>query len=182
MYEMWSCVIFYHLLNRFLQPDDGCVSTSWKWLNIEVYTDIHGFILLYKEQISQKLFRRTRKTLNIFKNVPEKNKNFKSNWVVLAHSKPNIFSVGQPWCPPFIWDLAPPPSQLFQCCNGPVGSLLQILKANDFNRDGCITFIVQFPCRKMKTFLFARIISEKIASSETLRYVILHLFLCSGNP
>ena len=26
--------------------------------------------------------------------------------------------------------------------------------------------IVQFPCRKMKTFLFARIISEKITSSE----------------
>ena len=44
-----------------------------------------------------------------------------------------------------------------------------MLKANDFDRDGCRIFIVQFPCRKMKTFLFARIISEKIASSETLR-------------
>ena len=35
-----------------------------------------------------------------------------------------------------------------------IGYLLQMLKANDFNRDGCRTFIVQFPCWKMKTFLF----------------------------
>ena len=42
-----------------------------------------------------------------------------------------------------------------------IGCVLQMLKANDFNRDGCRTFIVQFPCRKMKTFLSARIISEK---------------------
>ena len=32
--------------------------------------------------------------------------------------------------------------------------LLQMLKANDFNR----TFVVQFPCPKIKTFLFAPII------------------------
>ena len=57
-----------------------------------------------------------------------------------------------------------------------IGYLLQMLKANDFHRDGCRTFIVQFPCRKMKTFLFARIISEKNASSKTLRWGILHLF------
>ena len=63
-----------------------------------------------------------------------------------------------------------------------IGSLLQMLKANDFNRDGCRTFFVQFPCRKMKTFLFGQIISEKIASSETLRWGILYLFPCSGNP
>ena len=63
-----------------------------------------------------------------------------------------------------------------------IGYLLQMLKANDFDRDGCRTFIVQFPCRKMKTFLFARIISEKNASSETLRWGILYLFPCSGNP
>ena len=61
-----------------------------------------------------------------------------------------------------------------------IGYLLQMLKANDFDRDGCRTFIVQFPCRKMKTFLFARIISEKNASSETLRWGILYLFPCSG--
>ena len=57
-----------------------------------------------------------------------------------------------------------------------------MLKANVFDRDGCRTFIVQFPCRKMKTFSFARIISEKIASSKTLRWGILYLFPCSGNP
>ena len=39
----------------------------------------------------------------------KKRKGFKANWVVLAHSKPKIFSVGQPWWPAFIWDLAPPP-------------------------------------------------------------------------
>ena len=36
-----------------------------------------------------------------------------------------------------------------------IGSLLQMLKANDFDRDGCRSFIVQFPCRKMKKILFA---------------------------
>ena len=50
-----------------------------------------------------------------------------------------------------------------------IGSLLQMLKANDFDRDGCRTFIVQFPCRKMKTSMFSQIISKKITSSETLR-------------
>ena len=44
-----------------------------------------------------------------------------------------------------------------------------MLKANDFDRDGCRTFITQFPCQKMKTFLLAQIISENIASSETLK-------------
>ena len=57
-----------------------------------------------------------------------------------------------------------------------------MLKANDFDRDGCRTFIVQFLCRKMETFLFARIISEKIASSETLKVVsatfLLVYFVC----
>ena len=28
MYEMWSCVTFYHSLNRFPQPNDNCISTS----------------------------------------------------------------------------------------------------------------------------------------------------------
>ena len=63
-----------------------------------------------------------------------------------------------------------------------IGSLLPILKANDFNRDGCRTLIIQFPCRKMKSFLFAQIISEKIASTETLKWGILYLFPCSGSP
>ena len=27
-YKIWSCVTFYHLLNRFLQPNDNCISTS----------------------------------------------------------------------------------------------------------------------------------------------------------
>ena len=39
-----------------------------------------------------------------------------------------------------------------------------MFKANDFDRDGGRTFIVQFPCPKMKSFLFAQIVSEKIAS------------------
>ena len=42
--------------------------------------------------------------------------------------------------------------------------------------------MVQFTCRKMETFLFAQIISEKIASSETLTQGNLYLFPCSGNP
>ena len=39
-----------------------------------------------------------------------------------------------------------------------------------------IIHIVQFPCWKIKPFLFARIILEKIASSETWRWGILHCF------
>ena len=42
-----------------------------------------------------------------------------------------------------------------------IGSLLQMLKANYFDRDGCRTLIVQLPCQKMKSFLFAQIILEK---------------------
>ena len=61
-----------------------------------------------------------------------------------------------------------------------IWSLLQMLKANDFDRDGCRTFIVQFPCQKMKTFLFSRVLSGKNASSETLRWGILYLFSCPG--
>ena len=57
-----------------------------------------------------------------------------------------------------------------------------MLKANDFDKNGCRTFIVQFPCRKMKAFLYARVIAEKVASNETLRWGILYLFPCSGNP
>ena len=62
-----------------------------------------------------------------------------------------------------------------------IESLLQMLKANDFSRDGCRTFILQFPCQKMKPFLFA-IILEKTASSWTSRQKILDLFPCSSNP
>ena len=54
-----------------------------------------------------------------------------------------------------------------------IGSLLQMLKANDFDRDGCSTFIVQFPYQKMKAFLFARIISGKNCFQQNNR---------SGNP
>ena len=94
MYEIWSCVTFCHLLNRFLQPNDNCISTSWKWFNIEVYRVIHGFILnwtflkfldfyekipLLKEEDLEKLFWLTRKIPNIFKNVPEKLQKFQSH-------------------------------------------------------------------------------------------------------
>ena len=124
MYEMRSCVTFY-LLNRFPQPNDNCTSwidTSWNDLIQKFVQDIHGFIFnwtflkfldfyekiaLYKEQDLQKLFWRTRKILNIFKNVPERRKNFKAIWVVLAHSKPKTFSVGQPWWPTFFWEFGP---------------------------------------------------------------------------
>ena len=60
-----------------------------------------------------------------------------------------------------------------------------MLKVNDFDRDGCrknIHRAVSLP-KDEKFFLFDRIISEKkIASSETLRWPMLYLFPCSGNP
>ena len=31
-------VTFCHLLNRFSQPNGNCISSSWKWFNIEAYT------------------------------------------------------------------------------------------------------------------------------------------------
>ena len=54
-----------------------------------------------------------------------------------------------------------------------------MLKANNFDRDGCRTLIVWFTCQKMKAFLFSWIISEKIVSCKTSRWGILHLFPCS---
>ena len=54
-------------------------------------------------------------------------------------------------------------------------------KTNDFDRDEYRTFIVQFPCRKMKTFSFAQIVSKKIASNEASEWGILYLFFCSGH-
>ena len=62
-----------------------------------------------------------------------------------------------------------------------IGSMLQMLQANDYYRDGCRMFIVQLPCRKMKTFLFAWNILEKIGSSKISRWGILYLFPYSGN-
>ena len=92
MYELWSCVTFYYLLNGLLQSDGHCISTSWKWFNIEVYTRytwFHFELNLYNvSEISwkstlvkdlQKIFWQTRKTLNIFKNVPKKCKDFKTS-------------------------------------------------------------------------------------------------------
>ena len=52
-----------------------------------------------------------------------------------------------------------------------MGFLLQMLKTNCFDRDGYRTFIVQIPCRNKKTFLFARIISEKIVSNEYFQVI-----------
>ena len=63
-----------------------------------------------------------------------------------------------------------------------IGYLLQMLRANDFDRDGCRKFIGQFHCRKMKTFSFAGVIAERATSSETLRWRILYLFPCPSNP
>ena len=54
------------------------------------------------------MFWRRRETLNIFKNIPEKNKNFNAIWAVLGHSKSKIFSVGQPWWLTFFPDLGSP--------------------------------------------------------------------------
>ena len=54
--------------------------------------------------------------------------------------------------------------------------LLLILKTNYFDRDGYKTFIAQIPCQRMKTFMFVRTISKKIASNDTLRCVIWNLY------
>ena len=59
-------------------------------------------------------------------------------------------------------------------------TMLQMLKENDFDRDGCRTFILHFPCQEMKKILFSRIILKKNASSEILRWGILYLFSISG--
>ena len=51
-----------------------------------------------------------------------------------------------------------------------IGSLLQMLKTNDFDWDGWRTFIVQIFWRKMKFFLLAQITVEKAASNQTVRW------------
>ena len=92
------------LIQKFIQDIRGFI-LNWTFLK---FLDFCEKIPLQKEQDSQKLFWRARKILNIFKNVPEKRKNFKAIWVVLADSKPKLFSVGQPWWPTFFWDLGHP--------------------------------------------------------------------------
>ena len=62
-----------------------------------------------------------------------------------------------------------------------MGSLLQMFKSNEFNRDRCRTFIVQFPCLKDEIF-FVCLNHFRKSCFQTLRSRILHLFLFSGNP
>ena len=116
MYITWSCVTSYHSFNR---ANGNCISASWKWFDIEVYTRSTWFRFefnlfwifmkkpLWKEKDSQQLFWRTVKTRNtkIFRirNIPD----FKAIWTVLGRSKPKILFVGQPWWPKFFQDLAP---------------------------------------------------------------------------
>ena len=93
--------------------------------NIEVYSrstwshselnlsKFSGFLWkkpLQKEKGLHKLFWRRRKTLNIFKNIPEKKQKFQS--AVLDYSKPKIFFVGQPCWPTFFQTLLPLPTIL----------------------------------------------------------------------
>ena len=88
-------------LNRFPQANN----TSWKWLNIKVYSrstwfhfelTFFNFLDFYEKSPCKKkkvkLFWWTRKTLNIFENIPEKK--LKAIGAVLGYSKPRIFFVG----------------------------------------------------------------------------------------
>ena len=43
-----------------------------------------------------------------------------------------------------------------------IGSLLKMFKANNFDRDRCRTFIVQFPCRKVKSFCLFESFQKKL--------------------
>ena len=63
-------------------------------------------------------------------------------------------------------------------------TLLQMLKANDFDRNGSRTFIVHFLCQKMKTIFFSRTISEKTCFQRDLKVRNIVFFSCSGldNP
>ena len=97
------------------------IDLIWKFMK-----GLHGFILnwtflnfmdfyekkkpLQKEKSWEKLFRRTRKSWTYLKIFRKKQKNFKAIWAVLGHSKPKIFSIGQPWWLTFFGDLAPTPT------------------------------------------------------------------------
>ena len=78
---------------------------NWTFLK---FLDFYEKIPLEKVEDSQKLFWPTRKIRNIFKNVPEKRKNFKTIIVALAHSNPKSFFVGQPWRPTLFLRPCPP--------------------------------------------------------------------------
>ena len=126
MYKTWSCVTYYHSLNRFPQANDNCISTYWKWFGIEVYTRSTWFHfelnLSYlsrffcKKPCKMKKFHKNcfdekEKSWTNFK-IFQKNKNFKAIWAIIDHSKTKIFSVPTqfrelvPLLPPTI--LAPP--------------------------------------------------------------------------
>ena len=94
MYKTWSCVTFYH---SFPQANDNRItgiSTSWKWLNIEVLCKVYMvsfrtelfwifWIFVKKVLLKTKKFMKivltNKKILNIFKNVLEKTQKFQSH-------------------------------------------------------------------------------------------------------
>ena len=50
-----------------------------------------------KHKIRKKFFNKQEKLWTYLKIFWKKRKDFKANWVVLAHSKPKIFFLGQSW-------------------------------------------------------------------------------------
>ena len=60
-----------------------------------------------KNKIRKNCFDKQEKFWTYLKMFRKKRKDFKANWVVLAHSKPKFFSAGKPWWSTFIWDYAP---------------------------------------------------------------------------
>ena len=61
-----------------------------------------------KKRFANFFFYKREKSQTCLKIIRKKHKNLKVIWAVLGHSKPNIFSVGQLWCPTFCKDLDSP--------------------------------------------------------------------------
>ena len=124
MYVTWSVELcnIVPLLNRVSQANNHCISTSWKWFNIEIYSrstwfyfELNlNFLNFYEKspckekKVSINYFEEQEKPWIFSKIFQKKNKNFKAIWADLEYSKPNIFFVGQPWWPAFFFKHCPP--------------------------------------------------------------------------
>ena len=65
-----------------------------------------------KKKVRKNCFDEQEKSWTYLKMFRKKHKSLKAIWAVLGHSKPKIFSVGQPCWPTFFLDLAPTPTIL----------------------------------------------------------------------
>ena len=91
----------------------NCISSRWKWFNIEVFDlnwkkflDFYEKNLCKKEKGCKNRFYKQEKSWTCLKMFQNSTKIWTA-WAVLGHSKPTFYSVGQPRWPTFFRGLGP---------------------------------------------------------------------------